>query len=134
MQLERKITMRNFIEMQILFLPLSLFHPDNKNPVSTTGIQIAFSRGKMKSGRTSVFACIRIIREQRNSYTYVYFPCENLRVSRFSMLFSIGETPSSPITSSPTSSGESRRLFRDDRRKVARKNPDINHHPTVRPE
>lgn len=101
MQLERKITMRNFIEMQILFLLLSLFHPDNKNPVSTTGIQIAFSRGKMKSGRTSVFACIRIIREQRNSYTYVYFPCENLRVSRFSMLFSIGETPSSPITSSP---------------------------------
>lgn len=132
MQLERKITMRNFIEMQILFLPLSLFHPDNKNPVSTTGIQIAFSRGKMKSGRTSVFACIRIIREQRNSYTYVYFPCENLRVSRFSMLFSIGETPSSPITSSPVR-GESRRLFRDDGRKVARKNPDINHHPTVRP-
>lgn len=132
MQLERKITMRNFIEMQILFLPLSLFHPDNKNPVSTTGIQIAFSRGKMKSGRTSVFACIRIIREQRNSYTYVYFPCENLRVSRFSMLFSIGETPSSPITSSSVR-GESRRLFRDDGRKVARKNPDINHHPTVRP-
>lgn len=132
MQLERKITMRNFIEMQILFLPLSLFHPDNKNPVSTTGIQIAFSRGKMKSGRTSVFACIRIIREQRNSYTYVYFPCENLRVSRFSMLFSIGETPSSPITSSPVRGN--RRLFRDDGRKVARKNPDINHHPTVRPE
>lgn len=85
--------MRNFIKKFFFFFFFtSLLHPDNKNPVSTTGIQIAFSRRKMKSGRTSVF--VWSANREEIPYICIYFSCENLRVSRFSM-------PSSPDNELP---------------------------------
>lgn len=115
--------MRNFIKKFFFFFFLPLFCiPIIRIPFRRQGYKLPSLAEKWK---VDALPCSYDPRTEKKFHTYVYIS----RVRIFE--YRVSRCPPPPITSSLPSrisySCESRRLFRDDGRKVARKNSDINH-------